>query len=431
MSDKENFEETVEIPESAPEDFGSKSVKKGMSPALKFGVVIAGVFVVLGGSLVLGSKENADPTSSIDVNADLDATPGGEIQSESPRFQSLLEEANAEAAQSALEEKRTFIPTPERVLEPIDDLVAGTVEDEPEDDDPIVEPDPEPETPIVKPTPVVTVPPAPVVQPAPVANTQPAPTAPTTTEQQENPYTQSMIAQMGSMASLAAVNNSLQVRSTGREEEGLTGEAAAPEEGGTSQVVTDLMMDEAQDILIPAGQIIYAETVTSTNSDASGSPVLVELTTGEYRGSRLIGGFTVNDTSDGMVVEFSTMTLPDGTSVGISAYAVDGLTAETTVASDVDPRYLKRYGALLASSFITSFASAKADTEETITSIGDEIVVVDAATDAEQALYAGLSAAASAIGSDIASTAPSGPLVTLRDNWPLAILFMDPVTASN
>jgi intracellular multiplication protein IcmE len=432
MNEKENFEETVEIPESSPEDFSSRAAKKGLSPAVKFGLVIAGVFVFIGVSFIMSGDENVDPTSSISVNADLDATPGGEIQSESPRFQALLEEANEEAAQAAIEQERSFIPTPERILEPIDDLQAGVVEEELPSIQPLPEPEPEPVVEVVAPRPVITPPPAPVVAAAPAP--APTPSQSTTTEQQENPYTSAMISQMGTLARSANQYTSLVVESTVTEEgEGVingSDQVSASQDGVSTQVASASQLSEEADIVIPAGKIIYAETITSTNSDASGSPVLVELTTGEFRGSRLIGGFTVNDVSDRMVIQFTTMTMPDETSVAINAYAVDGMTAETSVASSVDRRYLSRYGAILASSFITSFAEAKSEAAQTLTTIGDEVAVVQDTRDEEQSLYAGLSAAASAIGEDLADSAPDGPRVNLAARWPLAILFMEPVVAA-
>lgn len=428
MTNQNNMNDAVDIPESAPEDFGSQATKKGLSPAVKFGVVIVLVFAVIGASLFLGGNQAVDPTSSIKVNADLDATPGGQIQSDSPQFQALLEQANDEAASAAIKEGRTFIPTPENILRPIDDLQAGVVTTDPAPE-PETEPEPvpvavEPEAPS---RPVITAPPA----PAPAPRPQPAATsAPVTQEEeQENPYTNAMVAQMGVLARTSNQFSDLKVQAIVREE--TAAPVAETSANNDATQAGQAGMASADDVLIAAGDIIYAETITSTNSDASGSPVLVELTTGQYRGARMIGKFAVNDVSNSLIVEFTSMTLPDGSSADVSAYAVDGMTAETSVASDVDRRYFARYGAILASSFITSFADAKSDAGQTLTSIGDEVAIVEGARDAEQSLYAGLSAAANAIGSDIVKNAPKGPKVTLRDGWPLAILFMEPVVVGN
>jgi hypothetical protein len=417
-----NFDDGIEIPEAAPADFASQQTRKGLSPAVKFGIVIGGVFLVIGGSLLIGGAETSDATSVINVDADLDGTPGGAIQSESPRYQQLLEESNAQAAEDAAREGKTFILTPEKVLQPIDDLEAGR-----RIEDAVIEPV------VVEPAPVAPPRPEPVVvqappAPAPAQTARPTPSGAVTAEEQENPYTSAMIGQMGALTPQVRPP-SISIQTTG------AAGKRAEEEARMAQANVDaapLGDAEAEgEIIIPAGEVIYAETLTSTNSDLAGSPVLVELTTGEFRGARLIGEFNVNPSSDSMVVSFNTMTLPDGTSVEVSAFAVDGMSAEVAVASDVERRYLKRYGPILASAFITSYAEALAEPEQILTSIGDDTAVVQSPRTEEQSLYAGLGAAAGAIGGDLAANAPKGPKIILRDGWPIAVMFTTPVVAGN
>jgi len=425
MSDKDMKDEGVEIPEAEAADFGSQRVKKSMSPAVKFGIVIGGVFAIIGGSMIMSSNEISEVQSTVSsAGGDLDDTPGGVIQSESPRYQEILEASNDEAAEEALRTGKTFIPTPERILQPIDDLEAG---DRIEDVEPpvvveeaVVPPAPEKPAPRVAQTPPT--PPAAPVRPS----------APQTSngEETENRYTAAMIGQMGALSrnNISAGLTSVQV---GSGETLSYAERVAEAEAEAAAVQEETTAAEEVETLIAAGDIIYAETLTSTNSDIPGSPVLVELTTGEYRGARLIGAFTVNQTSDSMVIQFSTMTLADGTTVGVNAYAVDGMTAEAAVASDVERRYLKRYGPILASAFITSYADARSQTDQTLASVGDETVIIEGSRDTEQSLYAGLSAAAGAIGADLEAYAPRGPKVTLRDGWPIAVMFTDTVVAGN
>jgi len=417
MSDNSNLDEGVEIPEAAPDDFSSREVKRSLSPAAKFGIVIGGVFLIIGGSIFIGGTEVSDPTSSINVNADLDGTPGGAVQSESPRYQELIEASNDQAAEQAALEGRTFIPTPERILRPIEDLEAGQrIEDE------VVEPDPEPVVEKVAPRPAPVVVQAP---PAPPVAARPTPAAANTTEQQETPFSAAMLSQMSALAS-GNSRPSLSIQNTSiadmRSEEPVQAADAAPQEGTAAAAVE-------QKVLIPAGEIIYAETRTSTNSDIQGSPILVELTTGEYRGSKMIGSFTVNPASDSMVVEFTTMTTAEGETFEVSAFAVDGMTAEGAVASDVERRYISRYGPILASAFITSYAEAMAAPEQSLSSVGGDTVVVEGTRTTKQSLYAGLSAAAGAIGTDLTANAPKGPKVILRDGWPIAVMFTTSVVA--
>jgi hypothetical protein len=132
-----------------------------------------------------------------------------------------------------------------------------------------------------------------------------------------------------------------------------------------------------------------------------------------------------------MVVSFNSMTMEDGTSYEVTAFAVDGMTAEAAVASDVERRYMKRYGPILASAFITSYAEAMSEPEQILTSIGDETAVVQSPRTEKQSLIAGLGAAAGAIGADLTNNAPRGPKITLRDGWPIAVMFTTSVVAGN
>lgn len=426
MSDQTNLDDNVDIPEASPEDFSSQEAKKSLSPAAKFGIVIGGVFLVIGGSLFIGRQEISDPTSSISVRADLDSTPGGAVQSESPRYQELLEQSNEQAAAEAAREGRTFIPTPERVLQNIEDLEAGNRIEEPE-----AVPEPEViEAPVSRPAPVVVqAPPTPRVTNRPAVNTV---THLATDEQLENPYREAILRQMGAL-SAAPSKPSIRIADTGVADAAERRRAEAIERGGQpSPAGTGTgSSDAAGEVLVPAGDIIYAETLTSTNSDLSGSPVLVELTTGEHRGSKLIGDFTVNPSSDSMVIEFTSMTTPDGETYPVSAFAVDGMSAEVAVASDVNRRYLGRYGPILASAFITSYAGARSEPSQSLTTIGDDTAVIQDPHTTEQSLYAGLSAAAEAIGADMIANAPKGPKIILRDGWPIAVLFTTSVVAGN
>ncbi|HDZ51499.1 hypothetical protein LCGC14_0112320 [marine sediment metagenome] len=423
MSEVNNKDENVEIPEAEAEDFGSQRVKKGLSPAVKFGIVIGGVFAIIGGSMIMSSNEIVESGSTVaSVGGRLDSTPGGVIQSESPRYQQILEESNDEAADEAKRTGKTFIPTPERILQPIDDLEAGNrIEEEK-----IIVAEPEPVVaPVVQePAPrVVQAPPAP---PKPAA--RPSAASAKSAQQEENPYAAAMLSQMGSLAGRTG-SASLNVVSVGSLEE--QQDVAVVSTDAAELAALQAAGSTTDTVLVPAGEIIYAETLTSTNSDIQGSPVLVELTTGEYRGARLIGSFAVNQSSDSMVIQFSSMTLPDGSTVGVNAFAVDGMTAEAAVASDVERRYLKRYGPILASAFITSYAEARSEADQTLTSVGDDTVVIQGQRDTTQSLYAGLSAAAGAIGSDLETYAPKGPKVILRDGWPIAVMFTETVVAGN
>lgn len=423
MSNENHTDETVEVPEGASEEFAAQAHKKGLSPAVKFGGLVAFAGVALIGAVVMGKNAIEEQPSVVAKRGQaLDATPGGAVQQNSQRYQQILEEANAEQAEQASRRGETFIPTPEDVLRPIEDLegdnrnvIAEPVAPPPPPPAPAKEPDP---APISIPAPPPPPPPAPA---------QKAPPAPTSEHaQQENPYKEAMLGQMGAIAQGQAVRS--MVKKDVKADQGDENQGAYTEEMRVEQNLSTGTsgVDDPAEILIPAGTVVYAETLTKANSDTR-TPVLAEVTTGDFKGSKLIGSFEVDQASNRLVVSFNKMSLADGTPLDIEAYAVDGYTAETAVASDVNRRYMSRYGPLLAASFITSYAAAKAEPEQTIVTVGDEAAIVAQPRDSEQALYAGLAAASDAIGQDLVESAPKGPKIILRDGYPIGVMFLNEV----
>lgn len=416
MSDTNIQDDQVDIPEGAPENFADQRAKKGLSPGLKLGILVGGVFTILGTSLFFASTAQ-QPDSVMTGAPSLNATPGGALQAENPLFQELLEQANDERAREALNNGETFIPIPEGQLEPVtrfDTTDAGTAETQPTQ---------------AAPTETAALPPPP---PAPRVIEQraiPAPggagarptTATNAPQAPQNPYVQGMIQQMGAISSNMTRVTSLTIEA--QPSEPLSGTTAEPVPG---EVGPDAIAEAATPI-IPAGTILYGETLTSSSSDLPG-PVLVQVTNGPFKGGRLVGKFQTVEAVDRMVVEFTSMTLPDGTSVAVSAYAVDGVSAETAVASDVNRRYISRYAPVLAAAFITGYAGAAAQPEQQVVELGDGNTVITGTSTSEQNLYAGLAAAGQAVGADLLRTAPKGPEVILRSGWPVGIMFVEPVT---
>lgn len=422
MSDTNIPDDQVDVPEGEPQDFAEQRAKKGMSPGLKLGILVGGVFAILGASFFL-STSSAPEESVMRGAPDLDATPGGALQAENPLFRDLLEQANDERAQAALARGETFIPVPEGQLEPvIRSGAADAGEITPEEEPPA----PTDQVARVAPPP----PPAPeprVIEqraiPAPGAVTS-RPSVETTAPQQEtNPYLQGMIQQMGSVSLSNARNATMFVADEppARPDDAPTGLVTGSEAGSDAGENAP-----SAEPIIAAGAVLYGETLTSSSSDLPG-PVLVEVTAGPFKGGRLVGSFSTAEAVDRMVVEFSTMTLPDGTSVPVTAFAVDGVSAETAVASDVNRRYLSRYGPILAAAFITGYSASAAQPDQQLVDIGDGSSVVTGTTSEEQNLYAGLAAAGEAVGADLVRNAPKGPEVVLRSGWPVGIMFVEPV----
>jgi hypothetical protein len=99
----------------------------------------------------------------------------------------------------------------------------------------------------------------------------------------------------------------------------------------------------------------------------------------------------------------------------------------TAVASDVDQRYISRYGPVLGAAFVAGFGQAAAQVGTTQSQSSSSTTVTQAAPSTAQALAAGVSSAASSVAGDLLSHAPKGALISLAADYPMAVLFVDGV----
>lgn len=410
--------------------------KKFAIPAtVKFAVLIGLLFIGIGLTIFQGQKGAVEPSSTPRA-AELDSTPGGAVQNDSALYQQSVRDMNSNRADRAAELGVTSVPTPEVVMRPVDPITE--VVEIPEEEtvaEVVVEPAAEPARAVERrslPRPVEATP-RPEPQRIPVATQSTAPAATNANagssanggEQVENPYLASMEAQMAEFATAFTPKPMTTGTGPGAEDRG-TGAGGEAGNGGSGAGEGAAPETEIAELLLRPGDVLYAETLTNVNSDAK-SPVLAEVVSGEFKGARLTGTFEVADNSARMVVSFTNMTLPDDRVIAINAFAVDGATAETAVASDVERRYVSRYAPIIASAFISGYASSASEREQTVIGTGDNTQVVSSAASAKESLYSGISNAAEAVSTDILANAPKGPKIILRDGYPLGILIVDPV----
>lgn len=177
-------------------------------------------------------------------------------------------------------------------------------------------------------------------------------------------------------------------------------------------------------VYVAAGDLLYGEVVASVNSDAP-LPVIAQVTTGKHKGARVKGTFTPDAGSGKLIVTFSQMTKGDIT-VPITAVAVDGFTADSTVRSGIERRYLRRYGTVFAATFIEGLAAGKAEPEKTIIEDEDgEQQVVEEKRTTEQSFWLGVQNSVASISDDLKESTPKGPKIYLNSVYPVGILFLD------
>lgn len=177
------------------------------------------------------------------------------------------------------------------------------------------------------------------------------------------------------------------------------------------------------------GTILYAEMVSTANSDAPG-PILARVAQGEFAGATLIGTFETK--RDALVLTFRTMTvqnLRDGTeinkSVQINAVGVDSKNIGTAMATDVDRHLLANVGFTAAAAFAQGFGQAIGQSGSSIVQGSGGITITNPALTTRQQLYVAGGTAAGAAGAALNQAFGNRPAtITVASGTPLGILFL-------
>lgn len=140
-------------------------------------------------------------------------------------------------------------------------------------------------------------------------------------------------------------------------------DAAADGKKGEAGTASASITTTAGASLIKAGSILFAVLDTAVNSDYPDSPVMATIVDGKYKGAKLLGKLAttkgVSGQMDRVSLNFTMMNMEAWPkSKTVTAYAIDPDTARTVLATSVDYHYLKRYGAVMATSFIQGYANA-------------------------------------------------------------------------
>lgn len=185
--------------------------------------------------------------------------------------------------------------------------------------------------------------------------------------------------------------------------------------------------EEAPEIVvIPAGEIEYAQIITQANSDIPG-PVLGQIVSGPLSGSRILGEFSVEN--DLISLQFNTVVI-DGISHDIEAVAIDPATTLPGMATSVDHRYLQRIVLPAAAAFIEGAAESVAETGRTSVSVeGDVVAEETEETDLKEQVAKGIQEAGSQLSEIIEEMNDNvEPLVIIEAGTPMGLLFIQPMT---
>ncbi len=251
---------------------------------------------------------------------------------------------------------------------------------------------------------------------------------------------QAMMTQVGTIMGERGIKDMQNVKVTSKDKMGQVENGTATDQNGTvnphagnnTSLYPDANYQQAQltppKILIPAGEINYAQLLMEANSDIPG-PILGLLVSGKYSGSRVIGSFQRQE--EYLVLKFSTLIDKKGRSIPIEAYAVDPDTTLTGMATDVDHRYFRRIIIPAAVKFIEGMGQAVAQNGSTTVSVdsgGGTVSQQNNDLDTKQEFSKAVEEAANKVGDVLDKDSDVEILVRVKAGTPMGILFVQQVT---
>lgn len=388
----------------------NRKQKKGL---LSFrNVAVVGVLVV-GGAVGFEAWRNPELIGGSKVGGapNLDVTPAGDQLETSERYADNLDRQNEQGAQDAIDADESFIATPDQPLRDIDTPIVPAVTNEnrplpPANSNPPVE---QPETVII-------------ARPEPQITRQ---QAPATAEPAPNYNRINQLAQLMS-SQQQGLNQAWQAQPSGVtvviDQELYSAPEPIIADGLGLSPASDTSNAPAPELFARAGDVVLASTIITNDSDTPG-PVVVEVRRGPLAGTRLVGGFQTNTNNTHLIVQFNQAVLPDGTSVPVSAYAVDARQMSLAVRTDLDRRIFQRYAPRVAAAFVTGLGDALADPGTTLIDLGGATGVTRPEASFEQGVYSGIAQVGNDLAQEFVQSAPRGPLISLRSRQTIGILF--------
>lgn len=373
------------------------------NPLVKVGIVLAAAALIFGMIILFGGKEEKQASSSVGGAPDLTVAPGTEDASLA--YIEAIEDVNQQNLERAQSSQESAIPIP---IEP----AVGRIElaqEEKDTEDPLqrwrrlqeerLQREMESRQ---------------VIEPA-VAQQDSG------RAEAINQLAQALSTQMQSILSMQGKYVVQQVQISSIQEKT---EDAGEKDGVSEEDLAAAAIPTV--VVIPAGEIVYAQLITEANSDIPG-PVLAQIMSGPLTGSRIIGTFSRQEKL--LTIQFNTV-IVDGVSQPINAIALDPATTLPAMATDVDNRYFQRIVLPTAAAFVEGAAGIIAESGRTnVTVSGDVVVEETTEADVREEIAAGIEEAGSQLSEIIDEMNEDlEPLVIVASGTPMGLLFLQPVT---
>ena len=397
------------------------------NPLVKVGVVLVAIALIAGTATFFGGDQKKAEDSFMDANSEVSSTPG-DTQGAPTAYVEAIEAVNEETLEEALQTEGSNIPIPidsgsDRLIVPEDEEASQASED------PLMRWRRLQEQRLTRE----------------IENqVESEPVEVLDVEQQSEAVrklSEAMIGQMEKILSSDEGDTKFTYVSLAKAEQNASGSGAGapaqpqdpnqggqPDGSGFDELDSSGIEEEVkQEVLIPAGEIEYAQLVIEANSDVPG-PVLALLVSGPLSGSKVLGSFTVVD--DYLSLTFDTI-IVDEESYSISAIALDPSTTLPGMATEVDHRYFKRIVLPAAAAFVEGFADAIAQTEETEITVNtgsDTTTSTNGEPTTEEEVANGIKEAGQEVRDIIEEIADeTETLVKIHAGTPIGILFTDAV----
>lgn len=179
-----------------------------------------------------------------------------------------------------------------------------------------------------------------------------------------------------------------------------------------------------EEILVPAGSILYGQILNEANSDTPG-PIVAQVLSGPFSGSRMIGKFDTQN--EKIIISFDTAVI-NGVGTSVDAVAIDPATTSPGLATDVDKRYFRRVFLPAAARFVEGLGQAYSDQETQVFTSGDVIVSQEEKLDTKEQFARGIERGASKAGDVLDQEADRlEPLIRVEAGTPVGLVLVDPI----
>lgn len=381
------------------------------NPLIKIVLVVVGLVVVIGGVMMFGGEKAEAPRSSVGAPNDIKETPG--TKELTPLMNEAMEEYNQQRIQEAVNQgssvmpvpidpPKTFLPAPSDAATTEDPLQRWRLMQE---------------------------------ERLKVQREQEQLQVQSQQSGQNDPANQQAVQQMAASmsAKMSEILSSAPARTISymkvTEDKTQAGGVGAAGAGGALGPGGAMANREPLEVVIQAGQILYAQLLNEANSYVKG-PIIALLAQGPFSGSRVLGSFEKKE--ELLVMRFNTLVTKEGFSVPITAYAMDPDTTLVGMATEVDHRYWKRVILPAAAEFIQGVGEAIADsgsnTSVTVNG-GSTAVEQNNDFDTREELAKGVENAFEKVGDILDDEGSDTEIrVIVKAGTPLGLLFMESVT---